>query len=149
MIKKLVWNDVKQNKLLAGATVFFMGVSAMLFALTALLFFHLMGAIDDMMDRAKVPDYMQMHTEGGILQGQDGAAMERNATMRSELRSFVSTHGEVDKWQICGFLNLDNSQIVLGCRCLADSTQDNGCSVQGEHFDYLLDTENEMPEDTK
>ncbi len=146
MIKKLVWNDVKQNKLLAGATVFFMGVSAMLFALTALLFFHLMGAIDDLMDRAKVPDYMQMHTEGGILQGQDGAAMERNATMRSELRSFVSTHGEVDKWQICGFLNLDNSQIVLGGRCLADSTQDNGCSVQGEHFDYLLDTENEMPE---
>lgn len=39
MVKKLIWNDIKQNKLLAGATIFFMGISAMIFALTALLFF--------------------------------------------------------------------------------------------------------------
>lgn len=67
MVKKLIWNDIKQNKLLACATIFFMGISAMIFALTALLFFHLMGAIDGLMDRAKVPDYMQCIRKAALL----------------------------------------------------------------------------------
>ena len=28
MLKKLIWNDVKQNKLMSTATVFFMAISA-------------------------------------------------------------------------------------------------------------------------
>lgn len=147
MVKKLIWNDIKQNKLLAGATIFFMGISAMIFALTALLFFHLMGAIDGLMDRAKVPDYMQMHTEGSAFVENKGISMEGcSIVQESEIRRFSEMHGEVSEWQICRFLNMDNSQVFLGGKSLADSTQDNGLCVQGERFDYLLNMENKKAE---
>lgn len=45
MLNKLIWNDVRQNKLLSAATVFFMAVSAMMLALTALLFSGLLGSV--------------------------------------------------------------------------------------------------------
>lgn len=131
MIKQLIWNDIKQNKLLSGATVFFMTLSCLLFSLTALLFSSLLGAIDGLMDKAVVPDYMQMHT---------------GAVEVSEISRFAESHTEIEDWQICQFLNLDNSQITLGGQSLADSTQDNGLCVQGNRFDYLLDMENSLPE---
>ena len=62
MLKKLIWNDVKQNKLMSTATVFFMAISAALLTLTALLSGNLLGAINTLMDSAGVPDFIQMHT---------------------------------------------------------------------------------------
>lgn len=53
---------MRQNKLLEGGTIFFMAASAMLLALTVLLLSSLAGAIDDLMDTAQVPDYIQMHS---------------------------------------------------------------------------------------
>lgn len=129
MIKNLIWNDIKQNKLLSGATVFFMTISAMLLALTVLLASGLLGAIDSLMDKARVPDFMQMHT--GELEA-------------SEISRFAQSREEIKEWQICRFLNLDNSQLTLGGISLADSTQDNGLCTQGEGFDYLMDMENKV-----
>lgn len=131
MIKRLIRNDIKQNKLLSCAAVFFMAVSAMLLALAVLLFSGLAGAIGSLAEEAGMPDYMQMHA--GVL---DEAVIAR----------FAEAHEEVREWQLCRFLNLDNSRITLGGRSLADSTQDNGLCVQGERFDYLLDEENNRPE---
>lgn len=131
MVKKLIWNDIGQNKLSSAAAVFFMAVSAMLLSLSVLLSSGLLGAIDGLMERSKVPDYMQMHA--GDLE-------------LSALSAFAKQHGEIREWQVCGFLNLDNSRITLGGRSLADSTQDNGLCVQGKAFDHLLDTENQKPE---
>lgn len=131
MIKNLIWNDIKQNKLLSAATVFFMTISAMLLALTVLLASGLLGAIDSLMDKARVPDYMQMHMgEVDVL----------------EISRFAQSHEEIKEWQVCRFLNLNNSQLTLGGISLADSTQDNGLCIQGEGFDYLLDMENKVPE---
>ncbi len=135
MIRKLLENDIRHNKLLSGATVFFMTVSAMLIALTALLFSGLTGAVDDLMERAQVPDYMQMHT-GSKISWEDEERIFR----------FAKNCETVQAWQISPFLNLDNSGIMLGGRSLADSTQDNGLAVQGKTFDYLLDVENEIPD---
>lgn len=130
MIKNLIWNDIKQNKLLSAATVFFMTISAMLLALTVLLASGLLGAIDSLMDKARVPDFMQMHT--GELKA-------------SEISRFAQSREEIKEWQICRFLNFDNSQLTLGGISLADSTQDNGLCTQGEGFDYLVDMENKVP----
>lgn len=131
MIAKLIGSDVKQNKLSSFMSVFFMAVSAALAALTVLLLFDLIGAVGGLMDKAQVPDYMQMH------------AGELDET---EIARFAEDHPEIRKWQICSFLNLDNSRITLGRYSLADSTQDNGLAVQGEQFDFLLDMENKLPE---
>lgn len=130
MIIKLIGNDVRRHKLSSFMTVFFMAVCAMLTALTVLLFSGLLGAVGSLMDKAQVPDYMQMHA--GKLD-------------EPEIACFAERHGEIREWQICPFLNLDNSRITLGGHSLADSTQDNGLCMQGERFDFLLDTENKIP----
>lgn len=131
MIGRLIWNDIRRNKLLSVVTVIFMSVSAMLLALTVLLSSSLLGAIDSLMERAKTPDFLQMHA-GDLEEG--------------EIRQFAEEHPEVISWQICEFLNLENGTITLGDKSLSDSTQDNGLCVQGEEFDYLLDMENNLPE---
>lgn len=142
MIKKLIVNDINQNKFSSGAALFFMAVSAMLLVLTTLLFSGLAGAIDSLMEKAEVPDYMQMHVrdEGSA---EAAAAWERE---EAEISRFAESCREVGKWQICGFLNLDNNRITLGGRSLSDSTQDNGLCVQGEQFDYLLNMDGKVPE---
>lgn len=131
MLKKLIWNDVRQNKRMSAATVFFMTISATLLILTALLFTNLLGSIDGLMDKAMVPDLMQMHA---------GEVKEE------ELSRFAESRPEVRDWQICRFLNLDNSQLVLGEHNMVDSTQDNGLSVQGDRFDFMLGLDGELPE---
>lgn len=130
MLKKLIWNDVRQNKLLSAATVFFMAVSAMMLALTALLCSSLLGAVNGLMEQAQAPGLVQMHT---------GEISER------EIRQFAGEHQEIDQWQICRLLNLDNSEVSLGGYSLLDSTQDNGLCIQSERFDFLLDMDGDRP----
>ena len=48
MTGKLIWNDIRQNKLLSFVTLVFMTITAMLLALTVLLSVNLLGAIDDL-----------------------------------------------------------------------------------------------------
>lgn len=127
-MRKLIWNEVRQNKLMSAAAVFFMTISAALLALTVMLFTNLLGAIDSLMDKALVPDFMQMHA---------GTVDE------TELAGFAANAPEIQDWQLCLFLNLDNSQITLGGANLTDSTQDNGLCVQGERFDFLLGMDGE------
>ncbi|MGN0387641.1 MAG: FtsX-like permease family protein [Suilimivivens sp.] len=134
MTGKLIWNDIRQNKLLSFATLVFMTITAMLLALTVLLFANLLGAIDDLMAKAQTPDFLQMHA-GEI--------------DREEISQFAGKHDEIKEWQVCRFLNLENSSVSLGGKSLADSTQDNGLCVQGGQFDYLLDVENKRPEVAK
>lgn len=130
MLKKLIWNDVRQNKLLSAATVFFMAVSAMMLALTALLCSSLLGAVNGLMEQAQAPGLVQMHT---------GEISER------EIRQFAGEHQEIDQWQICRLLNLDNSEVSLGGYSLLDSTQDNGLCIQSERFDFLFDMDGGRP----
>ncbi len=123
MSGKLILNDIKHNKLLSAATVFFMTISAALLILTTMLATDLVTTIGTLMDQAQIPDLIQMHT------GQ----LDEN-----QLAAFASSHPEIKDWQVNRFLNLENSQIVLKDHNLIDSTQDNGLAVQSEKFDYLL-----------
>lgn len=131
MLKKWIGNDIRQNKLMSAATVFFMAVSAALLVLTALLITNLLGAIDGLMSKAAVPDFMQMHA--GDLD-------------EEQLARFAKSRPEVEDWQVLRFLNLDNSRIVLGGHNMIGSTQDNGLAVQSGRFDFLLGMDGELPE---
>lgn len=131
MRKRLILNDIRKNRLFTAATVAFMTVSAMLFALTAVLSISLLSSIQTLMEQAKTPDFLQMHA---------GTVKEE------EISAFAEVHPEVEDWQVMPFLNLENSKISLGEHSLADSTQDNGLSMQGQTFDYLVDLTNELPE---
>ncbi|MDD7024921.1 MAG: FtsX-like permease family protein [Oscillospiraceae bacterium] len=127
MRKRILWNDIKGNRLLAVTTWLFMTVSAFLFALTSFLFFGLLGSVDTLMEKAQTPDFLQMHA---------GEINEK------ELVRFAGEHEEVRDYQLLSFLNLKNGSITLGGHSLADSTQDNGICVQSKRFDYLVDVKN-------
>lgn len=130
MMTRLLWNDVRRHKLLTVATIFFMAASAMFIALAAVLFTGLLESVDGLMEKAVTPDYLQMHA----------GEMEQE-----KIAMFAKEHAEIEKWQICPFLNLENGSLFLGDNSLADSTQDNGLCMQGEEFDYLLDMNNACP----
>ena len=129
MKARILWNDLKGNPLLTVTTWLFMAVTALMFALTCFLAIGLLGSVDTLMEAAQTPDFLQMHS--GEL---DEAALVRFAEEQEQVLSF----------QTLGFLNLENSSMVLGGHSLADSTQDNGVCVQSERFDYLVDLENRV-----
>ena len=131
MIKRLIFNDIKNHKLLSASTVLFMTASTMLFSLAAMLFVTLSGSVDRLMETAVCPDFLQMHS-GNIEPG--------------KIDEFAKTNPSVADYQISGFLNIDNSIIYLGDNNLSDSTQDNGLCIQNERFDYLIDIEQNSPE---
>jgi putative ABC transport system permease protein len=117
-------NDVLKNKAITLTTMIFVAAAAMLVSLAAILVVNLSGAIDTLMTRAKTPHFMQMHS--GELD-------------TARLAAFVEQHEEIAEFQATEFLNMDGAQIIFEKSSLADSVQDNGFSVQGEKFDYLLD----------
>lgn len=86
MINKLIWNDIKKNKLSSCAAVFFMAASVMFAVLAVILFSDLAGAIDGLMDKAEVPDYMQMHA-GELNEADIACFAERHAQMNSMMAS--------------------------------------------------------------
>lgn len=129
MRKRILWNDIKGNRLLAVTTWLFMAISAFMFALTCVLFVSLLASVDTLMEKAQTPDFLQMHA---------GEIEE------AELVRFVRENGQVRDYQTLNFLNLENTSITLNGHSLADSTQDNGVCVQSGSFDYLLDLENEI-----
>ncbi|MFJ6208492.1 ABC transporter permease [Lysinibacillus sp. NPDC092081] len=124
MYFRLIRNDISKSKLITLTTTLFVAAAAMLVSLSAILMVNLSGAIDSLMNQAKTPHFMQMHS-GDI------------NTVR--LTNFAEQNSNVDEFQVLEFLNMDNSQIILGDRSLANNVQDNGFSIQSEKFDYLLD----------
>lgn len=121
----------KRDRFSTVSFVAFVTMSVAMVSLTAMLFANLTGAIGQLMEAAGTPDFLQMHA------GEADAA---------ELEKFAQERPEVEAYQLLGFLNLDNGILALGEKSLLDSTQDNGISVQGKGFDYMLGLENELPE---
>lgn len=108
----------------------FVAVSIAMISLTAMLFTNLTGAINHLMEVAKTPDFLQMHA-GNI-------DMEK-------VEEFALSRPETADYQVSRFLNLENSILMLGEESLQDSTQDNGISIQGDGFDYMVGLDNELP----
>lgn len=109
----------------------FIAISITMISLTLLLFVNLSGAIDHLMSEAKTPSFLQMHT---------GQINEQ------QLETFVQSRKDIEEFQVCKFLNLDNCDVVLGNQSLIESSQDNGLSVQGDGFDLLLDLNDQAPQ---
>ena len=126
MYFRILRNDILRSKTITLSTILFVSAAAILVSLAALLFVNLFGSIDTLMTRAKTPHFMQMHT--GELD-------------REGLTVFAEENEAVADFQIQEFLNLDASAIIFEGGSLDGSVQDNGLSVQGEKFDYLLDLE--------
>ena len=62
MLRRLITNDLRSNKLISVSTVIFMAVTAMLLGLSVFLFGTLSSSIDSLMKKAETPHFLQMHT---------------------------------------------------------------------------------------
>ena len=95
MNKRMIMNDLRSNRMVSAATFIFMAVTAMLLGLSIFLFASLSDSIDKLMTEAETPDFLQMHT--GELD-------------EEQLISFSQQREDVEVFQVCTFLNLQNSQ---------------------------------------
>lgn len=129
MNKRMIMNDLRSNRMVSAATFIFMAVTAMLLGLSIFLFASLSDSIDKLMTEAETPDFLQMHT--GELD-------------EEQLISFSQQREDVEVFQVCTFLNLQNSQLSIGSKSLENNMQDNGLCCQSESFDYLVDAENKV-----
>ena len=120
MIRRLIINDLKSNRLITISTTVFMAAAAMLLGLTVFLFATLYSSISSLMIKAETPHFLQMHT---------GELSEE------EIKAFTEKRPEVEKMQICRFLNLENGQIRIGDNSFDSNMQDNGLSCQSDTFD--------------
>ncbi len=129
MYQKIIRNDIRKSKLITATITAFILAAAMFTSLAASLIVNLFGAIDNMLLSAKSLHYLQMHT-GDV-------DME-------QLQNFAITNKNVEDYQVLKFLNIEGADIVIGDDSLAGSIQDNGLSVQGEKFDFLLNLNGEV-----
>ena len=127
MIKHLIWRDITRNKVVSLTTLLFIAAAALLMTLAATLAVNLTGAIDQLMQEAKTPHFMQMHA-GTLDPG--------------PLVHFAAENEAVADFQILKFLNISADQITLNGHSLAGSVVDHGFSTQSQRFDLLLDPDN-------
>lgn len=127
MNHKIIWRDLSKNTVVSITTALFIATAAMLLSLAAVLAVHLLGSIDQLMETAKTPHFMQMHT-GEVNMEQIGR--------------FAKEDPYMEQYQVLEFLNVENEKIVIGGSSLAGNVQDNGFSTQSKKFDFLLDLEN-------
>ena len=130
MNRKIMKHDLIKNRLANGSVFAFFTVSSVLFAVTLCLAVQLTGSVSSLMTVAKTPDFLQMHA--GDL---DEDKIEEFSDLQEDVREF----------QICRFLNIDSNYFCLSDCSLSGSTQDNGVCIQSERFDFLVDTNNQIP----
>lgn len=129
MYRKLILNDMKKSKLITITITAFILLAAMLTSMAAILSVSLFSSIEGMMENAKTPHFLQMHSGEIDLQ---------------ELSNFVNEQENIKDFQVTSFLNIEGSEIIIGEDSLAGSIQDNGLSMQSQQFDFLLNLDGEI-----
>lgn len=127
MNRKIILRDISKNAVVSITTMLFIAIAAMLLSLTGILAVHLFGSINQLMEQAETPHFMQMHSG------------EANIEL---VKYFAEDDNRVEKYQVLEFLNVANEKIVIRGSSLAGNVQDNGFSTQSSEFDFLLDMEN-------
>lgn len=124
MYGKMILSDIRKSKLISITIAVFITTAAALTSAASMLGINLFGAVNHLMEEAKAVHFMQMHS--GDVDGQ-------------QVQNFADTQGNVEKYQLAQFLNMNASEIFIGENSLEGSVQDNGFSTQNEEFDFLLD----------
>ena len=129
MYFKIIKNNVIRTRVISLILVLFIAIGTMLFSNAICLVTDLTSAMEELMDTAKTPHFMQMHS-GSI-------DLER-------IQSFVVENEFISESQIQALLNFDGSEIIIDGESLKETVQDNAFVKQNESFDFLLDTNNNI-----
>ena len=129
MNSKIALEDFKRNKLINSSILLFIVITALSLSAVFLLVTSLFTSIDNLMLKAKTPDYLQMH-QGEI--------------DRTKLNEFATNSRYVADFQCLEFVNFEGEKIIINGRSQEASVQDKGIVYQSEKFDYLLDLDNQI-----
>ncbi len=126
---KIFFNDFKKNKLINSSIIIFIAISAMFVTFAFLMAFNLFGSIENLMEKAKTPDFLQMHSGEIDLES---------------LESFSKNNKNVKDYQTLEYLNIEGDKIEINGISQDKAVQDLGIVYQSERFDFLLDLDNQV-----
>lgn len=129
MTRRILWNDLLRNKATTIILLFFILFSSVFTSIGFSMGASLLRSIDAMMEAAKTPHLLYMHS---------GEVNEER------LIRFSGSQEAVEKMQITRMLNIDGADIRFGHQDLSTSVQDQGFVTQSEAFDFLLDTNSQV-----
>lgn len=129
MYRKIIYQDIKKNKILTLTLGLLIMTAALLVSLAITLSLELLGAIDHLMLTARSPHFLQMHS--GPLD-------------EERLRLFAETTPLVRQFQLSEFLNIEGADITANRQSLAESVEDYGLVMQNPDFDFLLNPEQQV-----
>lgn len=136
LLRRQVRNDLRRDPGVSVAIAVMITISACLMASGAMVVERLVGAVDELFERAQPPHFLQMH-QGDY----DVAALE----------AFAAEHPEIESWFIEEMVGFDGGSIAweraaTGERGdLSESLIDNLFVTQSTEFDFLLDAEGGVP----
>lgn len=127
--RSLLKNDVKRNPLVNAMLFLFLMLSALLMSTGVLVSERLSGSLDELMEAAHPPHFLQMHV-GEI--------------NKDSLNAFVADSNAVQAMQIQPMVQIDGVRITFNradgsSGSMGDSMIDNYFVMQNSSFDYLLD----------
>lgn len=131
--RSLVLNDIRRNKAINTSLFLFIFMSALLMATGTLVIDRLSGSLDQILDIAQPPHFMQMHI----------------GPVDSDLiADFAESTGLVKSYEIQEMVNIEGTNIGytrkdLSQDSFSDSVMDNYFVRQNQNFDFLLDMNNE------
>lgn len=130
MLARILKKDFSKKKLIAIVLFIFMMLSALLVASGANMMVELTNALDYLFAKSDTPHFVQMHA-GEV----DKAAIAR----------WSAANSLVSRQQTVEMINIDSSNIALGNHAPElNSVMDNSFVKQNQHFDFLLDLNNEV-----
>lgn len=124
MYKKIIWNDIKSSKFISITILLFILFNSFLLSISGIIFVNLNSSINQLLEVAKTPHYLQMHI---------------GDFNKSRMDDFAKNNDKISDYQVQVFLNVDSSDIYINGERFLNNSQDNGFVFQNKNFDYLLD----------
>jgi putative ABC transport system permease protein len=129
LIAKLVFNDLKKNKVITIALTIFLFISALFMAGGLRILGTAITSEEALASHAILPDFIQMH---------------KGDYNKEKFEQFVAEHSYIKDAIVVAMLDIKNTSILYEGEDLGNCLMDNGFVTQNEGFDYLLDRSNEV-----
>ena len=129
MLAKIIQNDLKNSKLVSLTIFAFILFASFLLSTVGIVTVNLSASVNRLLAKAQTPHFLQM---------QLGDCDEER------MFHFAQNNEHVLKYQTMPFLNVDANDILINNERFSENSQDNGFSYQSEHFDFLLDVDNDI-----
>ncbi len=136
LLMSLIRNDLKRNKVINATLFLFLLIAALLLSTGVLVIERLSGALDNVMEIAKPPHFMQMHIGEFDQMAIESLARKSTLVKQTQITAMVNIEGAN-----MTFRRANGTEVRL-----SDSLLDNYFIAQNKHFDFLLDQENHIVE---